>query len=489
VLVVLVAVAALLVVRPGPVAGWFGEAPITPTPPAAAPEPPPGPVLAAFADPRAPTPAGIRAAIDTLVTGAGLGGRLSVSVADVVTGQSLYSRGPDAQAVPASTTKLVTAVAALTARGPVHRIPTRVVAGEQPGEVVLIGGGDPTLALTGTGTYPGAARLDTLAAQVKKALGGAVPTSVVVDASLFSGPVFGPGWDADIATGGFAGPVTALMTNGGRVDPKELAPAERFSAPDVAAGQAFARALGQSSSASKAVRRGKAPAGTAPVDAPAPSTGVDGQSPTGAGTSPTASGAATTPPAPGTELGRVWSPPMARLVEIMLSESDNIVAESLARQVALARGAPASFQGAAAAVDELLAEIGLPAGESALADGSGLSRTNRLSPSILTDLLAYAAANDRPQLGPVFSGLPVAGWSGTLTDRFQAKSGTGKAGMGVVRAKTGTLSGVDAMSGVVVTADGRTLAFALLADGVTAGHWEAQAALDAIAARLARCGC
>jgi D-alanyl-D-alanine carboxypeptidase/D-alanyl-D-alanine-endopeptidase (penicillin-binding protein 4) len=477
VLVLAPAAAGVIVVQPGPVAGWLGQEPAVSTPPAPTPEPSPPPVLVAAAEPIAPTPAGVRAAIDRLVIGARLGGRLSVSVTDVATGQSLYARGPDVSAIPASTTKLVTAVAALAARGPVHRIPTRVVAGDRPGEVVLVGGGDPTLSVAGRGTYPGAARLDQLAAQVTKALGGAAVTGVVVDSSLFSGGIYGPGWDADIPTGGFAGPVTALMTDGGRINPRQLAPAERHPAPDLAAGRAFARQLRLPAAVVSAVRRGPAP-----PDAGAPGTPASGAT----GDAPAAG---TEPPLPGTELARVESPPLLRLVEFMLADSDNIVAEALARQVALARDRPASYAGAAAAVDGMLTELGLPAQESALADGSGLSRNNRLTPSALTDVLAYAAGGDRPELAGVFSGLPVAGWSGTLADRFRAVSGTGTAGLGVVRAKTGTLSGVDAMAGVVLTADGRMLAFALLADGVTAGHLDAQAALDAIAAALARCGC
>src|SRR5205823_4408845 len=88
--------------------------------------------------------------------------------------------------------------------GPGYRLSTRVVAGSAPGEVVLIGGGDPTLSVNGNGSYPEAARLDLLAQQVKQALGGAAPTRVVVDSSLFSGPSTGPGWDSDIVSGGFA---------------------------------------------------------------------------------------------------------------------------------------------------------------------------------------------------------------------------------------------------------------------------------------------
>jgi D-alanyl-D-alanine carboxypeptidase/D-alanyl-D-alanine-endopeptidase (penicillin-binding protein 4) len=181
---------------------------------------------------------------------------------------------------------------------------------------------------------------------------------------------------------------------------------------------------------------------------------------------------------------------MIRLVEFMLRESDNVVAEALARQVALARNKPASFEGAAVAMDEMVAELGLPAAESSLADGSGLSRSNRVTPGLLTDVLALAAKGTRPELAGLFPGLPVAAWSGTLDDRFE-RSGERptKAGAGVVRAKTGTLSGVHAISGVVTTLDGRLLAFAVLANKVPGGQEQAQPELDRIATALARCGC
>ncbi len=469
------ALVGVAVFRPGPVAGWLGSgndgvnSQPTPT------EPAPAPVLAAAgATAPAPTVDGVRAALDKLVTASALGDRVNVSVLDVATGQSLYDHGPDELTVPASTTKLVTAVTVLAARGPAHRIATRVVAGANPGEVVIIGGGDPTLAVNATAYYAGAARLDQLAGQVKQALGGTAPTKVIVDSTLFAGPVFEPGWDSDIPTGGFAAAITALMTDGARLDPKDPAngPA-RSATPDLAAGRSFARLLGLPESA---VARGTAPPGTA-----APATGVTPAAGTSAG--PEAA-------SPGTELGRVESPPMVRLVEFMLNESDNVVAEALARQVALARDQPASYTGGAAAMKTVLTELGLPAAESGLVDGSGLSRTNRVTPSLLTDLLALAADGTRPELSGLFTGLPVAGWSGTLIERFAARDADGAgstAGIGVVRAKTGTLDGVSALSGVVTTADGRVLVFAVLADHVPGGA--AQPALDRIAAALARCGC
>ncbi|WP_372434242.1 D-alanyl-D-alanine carboxypeptidase/D-alanyl-D-alanine endopeptidase [Micromonospora luteifusca] len=460
VLLLVLAGVGVVVTRPGPVAGWLGDdAGSAPNAVGVAPEPNPSDVLPG-PDPNAalPTPDGVRAVLDPLVGVSALGDRVNVSVADVITGQTLFDKGADDGTVPASVTKLATAVTVLAARGPGYRIPTRAVAGAKAGEVVIIGGGDPTVAIDKKGYYPGAARLDDLAAQVRTALGGTAPTSVTVDGSVYSGPVYGPGWDPDIPTGGSGGAVTALMTDGARRDPGvEHGAADRFSEPDLAAGRSFARLLGVPANA---VKRGTAPA-------------------------PAAAGGT---PAPGTELGVVQSPPMIRMVDIMISESDNLVAEALARQVALARNQPASFDGGAAAMDAEVAELGLPADEITLSDGSGLSRRNRISPSLLTDLIRLAASPDHPELAGVFGGLPVGAWSGTLNERYRNTPGTA-AGAGSVRAKTGTLTAVHAIAGLVTTADGRLLTFAVLTDQVPGGKETAQPALDRIAAALAGCGC
>ncbi|MFG1675668.1 D-alanyl-D-alanine carboxypeptidase/D-alanyl-D-alanine-endopeptidase [Micromonospora sp. NPDC049282] len=465
VLVLVLAVAGLAVLRPGPVAGWLGGEG-TPSGVAAAPPEPDPPAVLAGPDANAPLPtgAGIRAALDPLVRAAALGDRVNVSVADVTTGKALYGSGPDTPTVPASVTKLATGVAVLSARGPAHRIPTRAVAGANPGEVVLVGGGDPTLAVDRKNAfYPGAARLDDLAAQVRAALGGTAPTKVVVDSSLFSGPVFEPGWDPDIPTGGFGAAITALMTDGARKDPARARrtaeetnhAADRVPEPDLTAGRQFARLLGLSGSAAQ-VTRGKAPA----------------------------AGAAG---ALGAELGKVESLPVIRLVDIMISDSDNVIAEAMARQVALAKDKPGSFAGGAAATDEVLGGLGLPVGEISLADGSGLSRTNRISPSLLTDLITLAGNGSHPELAAIFGGLPVGGWSGTLDERY--RTAATRTGAGVVRAKTGTLSEVNAIAGTVTTADGRLLTFAVLTDRTQGSLDETRQALDRITSALAGCGC
>lgn len=467
--VLALATTGVVVLRPGPVAGWLGAAPDPKESAAAAAEPPPPPVLSTVAaNAPMPSPQGVQAALEPLIAASGIT-RVNLSVLDVATGQALYERGAQVMTVPASTTKLATAAAVLSTRGPAYRIPTRVVAGQTPGEVVLVGGGDPTLAVDATRSYPGAARLDRLAADVKRALGGQPVTKVTVDVSLFSGPRYEPGWDPGTPTEGYGAAITALMTNGARVDPKQsVGQAERVPEPDLAAGRSFARLLGVPK---EAVARGTAPASAGP--------------PGGASAAPTASpgGAGT----PGAELARVESPPMVRVVEFMLGESDNVVAELLARQVALARGQPASFVGAAAAVDTVLAELTLDAGQSALADGSGLSRSNRITPGLLARILALSADPAHPELAGVAAGLPVAAWSGTLRDRYATAPG-GSSAAGVVRAKTGTLSRVHSLAGMATTADGRLLAFAIMADDVPV-MLDARPRIDRMAAALAACGC
>jgi D-alanyl-D-alanine carboxypeptidase/D-alanyl-D-alanine-endopeptidase (penicillin-binding protein 4) len=119
-------------------------------------------------------------------------------------------------------------------------------------------------------------------------------------------------------------------------------------------------------------------------------------------------------------------------------------------------------------------------------DGSGLSTRNRITPLALARIAALAASGRYPRLRAAITGMPVAGFTGTLAAPRYTDSRT-VAGAGVVRAKTGTLSGVSTLAGVAHDADGRLLAFAfMLGDGkgpVDRGR------LDLLAASVAACGC
>ncbi len=390
-----------------------------------------------------PTRPGLEAALAPLIATASLGPTPSLTVADALTGDVLWEQRGDASMKPASATKVLTAAAVLAARGPNYRITTRVLAGANPGDVVLVGGGDPTLAISEVAYFRGAGRLDQLARQVRDALGGQTPTRVLIDGSLFTGPTVGPSGSGNVNSQ--VANITALMIDGGRRNPTYRGDFPQYHGqPDVAAGQAFAQALGIPAAQ---VQQGSAPAGAR-------------------------------------VLGEIQSPPIASIVEEMLAESDNTVAELLARQVALAKGQEASFAGAAQATRAVLAELGVPTTGTVLHDGSGLSHDNRVTTNQLVAILTMAASSEHPELRPLLSGLAVAGYSGTLDDEHQR----GDAGRGTVRGKTGTLTGVNALVGYLVDADGRLLAFAAIGND-TPSRAAAEQALDRIAERLTTCGC
>ena len=401
------------------------------------------PVLAGLSsEAPAPDPAVLSAQLTPLLTAAGLGSGVSAEVVDVASGDVLLDLDAADPATPASTAKLLTAVAALTTLDPADTIETTVVAGATPGEIVLVGGGDPTLSRTAPSqTYPGAPTVADLATQVVAAMPAGTPVSrIVVDSSLFTGPLTASGWGPADAPSSYAAPVTATAVDGARVSPGSVA---RSGQPGLDAGAALADALGAANA-----------------------TVVLGQAPPDAEV-----------------LATVHSAPIARLVEQALSMSDNMLAEALARQVALARDLPASFDGGAQAVTGALTDAGVDVTGVTLSDGSGLSREDQVPAAVLAAVVKGAADGSIEGASALLSGLPVAGYDGTLFDR-----GDAGAAPGTVRAKTGTLLGVHALAGTVVTTDGRLLAFAVVADGSTS-ELAAEAALDDVAAALAGCGC
>ncbi|QNG55476.1 D-alanyl-D-alanine carboxypeptidase/D-alanyl-D-alanine-endopeptidase [Pseudonocardia petroleophila] len=416
----------------------------------AAPEPvPPVPALGPLAATAPlPTTAGLEAALGEAV--ADMPGRFTGTVLDPATGAVLWASDAERALVPGSTAKILTAAAALLTLNPTDGFVTRVVAGTQPGTVVLVGGGDPTLTALPEGedgVYPGPARLTELAQEVQERMPGPIDT-VVVDTNRYSGPTSAPGWDPADVGAGFVTPIEPLMLDGGRLDPT-LQDTPRTDEPALVAGRAFAELVGAD----------EVETGTAP-----------GQ---------------------GERLGSVTSAPFSELVEHTMRTSDNVLAEALAREVAVVRGGQPSFAGAAEQTLAALTQAGFDPSGAVLVDGSGLSTDDEVPAQVLGALLAAAATpaesdRDTDFLRPLITGLPVAGGDGTLDDRFgvDAPSASGR---GTVRAKTGTLTNVSSLAGLVTDADGRLLVFAFMSNGASPATVRPR--LDALAAELGGCGC
>ena len=427
----------------------------------------PGSVLVpAGAQGPAPNRRRLAAKLGPLAASGELGRNVGLVVTDLNSGSVLYSRQAGAGFVPASSAKLLTAVAALSTLGPSAQFTTRVVSGGVRGSLVLAGGGDPTLAAGQPpgSDYPQPATLASLASSTARWLRshGERRVRLGYDTTLFTGPLTAPGWTPSYISTGNVTPITSLEVDQGRLTasgaPQDADDPDNFRArsytPAADAAAAFAGFL----------RRD----GVRVAGRPAP-----GDQPQGAAV-----------------IATVRSPVLSAIVGWMLRESNNVIAENLARQVALRTGRPASFSGGAAAVMAVLGRLGARHGIH-LVDGSGLSPLDRVTPQALATVVRLAAWTGQPALRAVIAGMPVAGFSGTLASGQSAFGSFGPAALGVVRAKTGNLSNVASLAGITDDASGHLLAFAFMTDQIRRASQLTAAArvIDTMATTLASCGC
>ncbi|MEO7349483.1 MAG: D-alanyl-D-alanine carboxypeptidase [Terrimesophilobacter sp.] len=372
------------------------------------------------------------------------------SVINVTTGDVLYDRSATTGASPASVLKVITAAAALATVGPSYQFSTKVFEGSEPGSIVLVGGGDPTLSRLPIGSesvYKGAPKLVDLAAQTKAAWEVNHPgdpiTKVILDASLWStADKWDPTWDRSEQRDGWHAEVTALMVDGDRDNPQAIQ-SRRSDDPIARAGSAFRDAIDLPNSTEVVIWNA-------------------------------------TPGLP--KLGEVNSQPMSTLIAQMLDWSDNAIGEQIARIVSLNLDGRGTASSLSSLIPGIITNYGLDVTGMVIRDGSGLSANNLVPPLLMAQLMAKVATGEQG-LDVIKVGLPVAGKTGSLRARF---TGGSEIARGQVFAKTGWILTARTLSGFLNASDGSVLSFAFYALGPVKSN--ATIALDAVTTGAFTCG-
>ena len=171
------------------------------------------------------------------------------------------------------------------------------------------------------------------------------------------------------------------------------------------------------------------------------------------------------------------SQPLREIVKLTNKESQNLYAEILLRTLGRQVKHGAGLDDGLAALNEFVQQVGAKSGETVFADGSGLSRDDLVTPETVVALLVHMTR--APSFDVFLDSLPVGGVDGTLADRFKAKRLKGR-----IYAKTGTLEGVNALSGYMDLPSGKRLAFSIIGNSHALDEAPAEAALDQIAAAV-----
>ncbi|WP_169747749.1 D-alanyl-D-alanine carboxypeptidase/D-alanyl-D-alanine endopeptidase [Demequina subtropica] len=449
------------------VPGWITAAPVdVPQAPFITQEPvtvesPAGTDAVADMDPDAPRPSAseVQALAEAVRADSRTGDSTHISVVDYLDGTVYADVDASDPQVPASTTKLITVIAAVSQLGADYTTSTTVRWDAGTRTLTLVAGGDSLLAADqghhgdvddAEDAAQGWAGLGDLADQVLESLGddAAGAVRVEIDDSDFPGPAWPKEWPQYAFDMGYAAPVSGLAVDAARLTDDNYA--KRAADPSLHAGGLFVDVL----EARGLTVEGEVTRASSPVadDAEA------------------------------VEIASVESAPLAEVSRHLLSVSDNTVAEQVARVLALEMDYKATPAGEARAIRRALNQIGADIEGLELHDGAGFSDRNQISPATMTS--ALLAARDVPALDGLLDWLPLAGLEGTVETRY-----TDTSPAGYWRAKTGSLTGVTAIAGVIVTADGRPLAVSILADGMPYGQTAPKAAFDVLLDALAECGC
>ncbi|WP_144763561.1 D-alanyl-D-alanine carboxypeptidase/D-alanyl-D-alanine-endopeptidase [Curtobacterium sp. 9128] len=394
----------------------------------------------------APGPTALKTcSIAGVASAAGLG-RFEGYVMNASTGQMLFSRNGDTAAQTGSVMKTLTTATALAVLGGDHTIPTTVT-DEGNGTIAIVGHGDATLSVGGATVYPGAPTLAQLAQQVKAKLGDTAVGTIVTDDTYWNdADAWDPTWPVSERTIGYQPEVTALMVDGDRANPA-AATSPRSQDPVGRAGAAFRTALANA--------------------------GV-----VGAANAQIVKRATTSQ----SVIAQVSSQPVSTLIGQMIPNSDNTLAEMLARISSRESGSDGSAASLTGVYQKALGSYGVDPSGIVIKDGSGESASNAVSPDFVAHLMVQVAAGAKG-LGTLAQALPVAGQSGTLASRF---TGANAVARGKVHAKTGWIDSANTLGGYIDAADGTRLTFAFYAIG--SPRAAALPALDAVTAAAYSCG-
>ena len=386
-------------------------------------------------------------------------GKFHAYVINVDTGEVLVDLRGTELTPSASVIKTLTAVAALQKIPADYRATTQVLTvPNEPSTLVIKGGGDFTLTRLVAGessVYSKPPRIRTLARDTLKQLSPELPiTKIILDDSFFRGETWNPDWPRKYRTLGYVSHITALQSDGDRIQPNRLISSYSFRRgkdPVQKVGEVFREFLGERATGAEL---------------------VVGQTPSNA-----------------VVVAQVQSQGMREnWLGHMLTFSDNTAAEFIGRHAAKAAGLEPSIAGTNRVIKSTLRELGLRPKALVIRDASGLSDQNRVHSKLLAELMVKVAKAENG-LEVLTNWMPISGQTGTLRYRFQGKSAIAR---GHVIAKTGYIPGLYGLSGIVNAADGSRLAFAVFAradqeTGVSVTY-TAQGAIDKVVARFYVCG-
>jgi serine-type D-Ala-D-Ala carboxypeptidase/endopeptidase (penicillin-binding protein 4) len=434
-----------------------------------------------------------------------------VEVRDLRSGRVLYERNARKNFKPASTLKLVTTAAVLDAIAPDERLRTTVETagrldafGRVLGDVYLVGRGDPNLSGRFTDGRRTAA-LEEMANALWSAGVRRVEGRLIGHEGLFTGERRGEDWSWQDLVWWYGAEVSALafndncadltVTAGERAgDPVRVGrePASAYyrvvsTATTSAAGTPPALTLSRAPGSNEVRLSGTYPIaaetweGSAALEDPALYAATVFAEVLAARGIVVAGAVATSSqplPAAVRVLASHESPPLLEILKAVNKTSQNLHAEMMLRLLGARRRGVGSADAGREAVAEFLRRVGVEPSAWAMQDGSGLSRSDVLTPHEMTSLLA--AMDRHPRAAAFRETLPIAGRDGTLKNRMRGGAGDGR-----VVAKTGTLRQVNALAGYVTTRSGSRLAFVAVANHHTAAASAATGALDEIGTLLA----